>query len=512
MPSRPWSAPATGSGIVARRRGSLRRRAYAVVLAVVAAPVVLIFAAQLLDADEARRMAEAAARGAEAARAAAAKDGYPAAIGAAVDAAARRERVRVRLIDGEGRVLEDSDHEPATSVRDRLGDLFFGPEGAPSLRAHEAEAPPLLDRPGVRRALAEGRSEGCERAMGGKLLVCEVAIRVGSASASPAGARLVLAQKSSPRAIRALYDVRWPVLKLTFYVLLAGLALATWLARRIVRPVEQLRAEVLARAASPLSSDPIPTPPAPGEIGDLAGAFNALLAAIAERSRQNHAFMADLAHELKSPVAAVRAAAEVMGEDGPVDAARAARLRRVLAESGRRLDALVTQFLELARAEAGLPNEERTRLDLAELARGLVDALREDERRAGVRFELDAEPAPALVVAGRLEAALRNVLDNAASFAGEGGAVRVRVRAEGGACAIEVSDTGPGIAPEILPRVFDRFFTDRPGGEGTGLGLALAKAIVEAHGGTITAASPPGSGAVFTIRLPLAITPQEGSP
>jgi two-component system sensor histidine kinase ChvG len=239
------------------------------------------------------------------------------------------------------------------------------------------------------------------------------------------------------------------------------------------------------------------------EIGDLAGAFNVLLGAIAEKSRQNHAFMADLVHELKSPVAAVRAAAEALG-NGPADEARAARLGRVLAESSRRLDALVGEFLELARAEAGLPDEARGPVDVGALVSALCASMADDERHAGVRFEVEVPGSMKIEgVSARLERALGNVLDNAASFAGAGGTVRASVRLDEGACVVAVSDTGPGIPPGDLPRIFDRFFTARPDRRGTGLGLALTKAIVEAHGGSVAAASPPGRGAEVSVRLPI---------
>ncbi len=465
------------------------------VVAVVVAPVALIFAARLYDAREDERTANRARRGAEAAREVIER-GPQSAIDAGVLAAARREGVRIRAIDGEGRVVVDHDHDPSTSLRDRLGDLFFGPEGAPSLRDFEAVAPPLADRAEIRRARALGRAEGCEHALGGKLLACQAAL------AAPGSDWVVLAQKSSPRAIRALYDVRYPVLKLTLYVLVAGLLLAAWLVRRIISPIEALRSEVLERARAPRTGELVHAR-SEDEIGDLAGAFNALLGAIAERSRQNHAFVADLVHEMKSPVAAVRAAAEALGAEGTPSPARTERLRGALLDASRRLDALVSAFLELARAEAGLPNEERTSLDAADLVRGLALAMRADVRHAGVRFEVEASPAPIKAVAARIEAALRNVIDNAASFAGEGGQVRVSARILEAMCVIEVRDTGPGIPPENLPRVFDRFFTDRSSGEGTGLGLSLTKAIIEAHGGTITAASPPEGGALFTILLPV---------
>ncbi|WP_437669764.1 sensor histidine kinase [Sorangium sp. So ce131] len=508
------------------RRSSLRGRAYALVVAVVLAPVAVIFGARQLDEIEAEQMLASARRAAEAAgaamaapasasaeggtaaasakggtAAASAKGGGTAARLAAIQEAAAREGARVRVLDGRGRVIADRDGEPATSLRDRAGDLFFGPEGAPTLRDHDAASAPLPERAEIQRALERGRDEGCASALGGKLLVCHAALRIDAED----GPVVALAQRGSPRAIRALYDVRYPLLKLSLYALLSGLALCALLVRRIVRPIEALRDEVLSRAEAPLSGEGILSraPRAPREIGELADAFNALFAAIAEQSRSNHAFMVDLVHELKSPVAAVRAAADTMRGGGDLPAARAERLGRALYDSSQRLDAVVSQFLELARAEAGLPDEERAVIDAGELVSGLARALCEDPRHATLRVDTEVAEAHVRCVPGRLESAIQNVLENAASFAGEGGAVRARVRARGGACEIEVTDTGPGIPAEDLPRVFDRFFTRRRGGQGTGLGLALARAIVEAHGGTLEAASPPGEGARFTIRLPL---------
>jgi two-component system sensor histidine kinase ChvG len=192
--------------------------------------------------------------------------------------------------------------------------------------------------------------------------------------------------------------------------------------------------------------------------------------------------------------------------DGPVplDPQRAQRLASVLRKSSRRLDILVSRFLELARAEAGLPNEERRAVDLANLARGLIDGLAGSDRYRDVRLRSQLGLATVLGVPGRLESALLNLLDNAASFAGSGGWVAVRVTTEGRWAVVEVSDSGPGIAAADLTRVFDRFFTTRPGGHGTGLGLPLARALVEAHGGTLTVMSPPGVGATFTVQIPIA--------
>jgi signal transduction histidine kinase len=477
------------------RRSSLRRRTYAVVLAVVLAPLALVAIANELGAGEKARMQAAVERGASAvAEAVAGAD--EAGWGAAVERAASQAGVRILVIDAGGRTVFAADHEAATSLRDRLGDALFGPEGAPALRSVDDERSAAGRWPEVETAVRTGRSAACTTALSGALLVCHSAVAVAvEARGEPL---VVLAQKSSPRAIRALFDLRYPLLKLTLYVLVLGALLAAWLGRRILHPILRLRREVLQRAADPLRASPIPLV-SKDEVGDLGEAFNALLGALAALRRENETFAVDLAHELKSPIATVRACADALQR--PVDAARAERLARLLADSTHRLDTLVSQFLEIARAEAGLPHEERAALALGGLVRGVCDGLAAEERYAGVRFEVDAQQAEVLGAAGALETALRNVLDNAASFAGDGGWVRARVACEGAAVVVEISDSGPGIPPENLPRVFDRFFTERPAGKGTGLGLAYAKAAIEAHGGTLTVACEPAHGALFTIRL-----------
>src|SRR5262249_11056259 len=159
--------------------------------------------------------------------------------------------------------------------------------------------------------------------------------------------------------------------------------------RRVVRPVEELRRQAVAKASEPSPRADL-TIRGGDEMQDLASSFNALLAALEERRFANEAFVADLVHEFKNPVATIRACADALAES-PADAARAARLSRLLTESSGRLDALVTQFLELARAEAGMHREPREPVELASLARGVVDSM--SERYPGIRFVVDA-PEP----------------------------------------------------------------------------------------------------------------------
>ncbi len=484
---------------------SLRVRAFAVVLVVVLSPVALVAASSVFErnvgARMQRRLGEAAA-GAEQVLLASARAGEGAArLQRRLDDVARTWGSRLRLVAPDGEVIVDVDHE--SSGISRLGALFFGADGVRSLREVDDEWGPLLERAEVRRA-GSSAQVGCRTSDAGKLLVCH-ASRV---ARGPAGERwVVYAQESSRREIRALYDLRYQLLKLTLLILPAALLLAWWLGWRMVRPIERLRFQVLdkvARAAPEADLDL----PRGDELGELALAFNALLAKVDEKGRATEGFLADVAHEMKNPLAAVRAAAESL-EGGVVDDERATRLAKVLSDSSRRLDRLVTQLLDLARVEAGLHGEARELVDVSALVRGLVESAAADERYQNVRFELDvAERTYARAVSDRLETALRNLIDNAASFASAerdaGGEVHVRVARAAADVVMVVHDSGPGIAPEHLPRVFDRFFTTRGGHRGSGLGLALVRAIAHAHEGAVDVESAPGQGARFTLRLPAA--------
>lgn len=401
----------------------------------------------------------------------------------------------VRVLDAEGRLLSDVNRDGGPTGLNRLGQVVFGPDGAPTLAQSDAALPPLAQRAEVRDAQASPSSR-CDRDTDPRLMVCSAVVRV----STPTGPRVVHAQQGSRRAIRALYDLRYQVLKLTVFSGLAAAGLGAWLAARIVLPLRTLREEVEARVSGPVRTQPIPLR-REDEIGDVALAFNRLLEALEGRNRSYERFVEDLVHEMKSPVAAIRAAAESMDGRTP-DEARARRLARVLRQSSARLDELVTHFLELARAEGGLRAQDRAPLALTPLAQALCEQLTQTHPGLRVRCTEEA-PLPAVwASAPHLSTALRNLLENAAAFAGPEGEVDLTLRPTAEGVSLELRDSGPGIPPEHLPRVFERFFTTRPRGEGTGLGLPMARALIEAHGGTLTAVSPPGSGAIFTIWLP----------
>jgi signal transduction histidine kinase len=533
-------------------RTSLRTNAVLMVLAMLVLPQAIVIGWSAMERDIGGKLqwsARQAAHDAADALASARQEG--------LDAQHTEEKLaeiatahtaRVRVIRKDGTERFDVDRDQGTDVVHQVGMWFFGPDGAPTLREFDETVGPTQLRPEIlkitqwhvegesplrrpRAPLPEGSGHmssfpvfrgappppvspdvetGCRASPAGKLLVCHAARAV----AADDGIEAIYVQESSRRAVRALYDLRYQLLRLSLLMLPFALGFSWWMGRRMVHPIEWLRERVLekARSANPRADL---APPPGDEVADLADAFNGLLGSLDERRRANQAFIADLVHELKNPVAAIRTCAETL-DGGGVDEKRAARLSKILGDSTTRLDALVSQFLELARAEAGMPNEARGTVDLAALARGITGAI--EQGHPDVTFELDAEsPLTVVGVEARLDSVVRNLVDNAASFAGSGGEVRVSVKPDpedARQVVLEVCDTGPGIPDKDLPRMFERFFTTRavPNGsaepsarkqKGTGLGLALVKAVAEAHGGSVSARSSSGSGTTFRVVLPI---------
>ena len=301
------------------------------------------------------------------------------AVSAAALSTARLHALRVRIVastpaSGEnGDESVDANFDEGTDLLHKLGTVFFGPDGAPNLDVFDRGLEPLTSRAEIAEARARGTGTvtGCRVSAGSKLLVCHAA-RVVPAARDDRGdsvehaERIVYVQESSRRAVRALYDVRYQLSRLSLATIPFALLLAYWMGKRVVSPLEALRAQALARAtdlANPGAGAMTVLPlhvRGQDEITDLASAFDALVSKLTQRQGENERFVADLVHEFKNPVAAIRAAAEAM-TDGPMTDARAQRLGKVLGDSSVRLDALVSQFLELARAEGGLTRDDRSR-------------------------------------------------------------------------------------------------------------------------------------------------------
>lgn len=287
-------------------------------------------------------------------------------------------------------------------------------------------------------------------------------------------------------------------------VLAAGVGGAWGLTTRALEPVKAIGATATRIAAGNLAERIAPQSAA-SELSELAAVLNATFARLDAAFAEQRNFTSDASHELRTPLAAMitamqtTLARERTGED--YREALAACLR-----AAQQMRRLTESLLALARFDAGQEPLTRSAVDLAAVARDAVELVGPLAEQRGMKVETDLGAAPAQGDGGRLGQVVNNLLANAVHHGRDGGRVRVTTRTEGTEAVLTVTDDGPGIAPEDLPHVFKRFYrADKARSRETGrsgLGLAISKAVVEAHGGTIAAASVPGAGATFTVRLP----------
>ncbi|RLE26985.1 two-component sensor histidine kinase [Candidatus Acetothermia bacterium] len=239
------------------------------------------------------------------------------------------------------------------------------------------------------------------------------------------------------------------------------------------------------------------------EIGRLARAFNRMAEALERSEAARKSLLADVAHELRTPLTVIQGNLEAM-LDG-VFPLTPESLAPVYEET-LHLGALIEDLRVLTLAETGHLPLAKERVDLAELVEGACEAIRPAAADEGIEVAVEVEAEPGLTVEAdpiRIRQVLSNLLANALRHSPPGSTIRVRAYRDGGEARVEVHDQGPGIAPEDLPHIFERFYRGDPArsGEGTGLGLAIARELVRLHGGRIWAESQ--DGATFTFALPL---------
>ncbi len=291
-------------------------------------------------------------------------------------------------------------------------------------------------------------------------------------------------------------------------ILAAVVLIGVMLARAILNPIDRIvqRARVIGQS---VLTERLPHPGSRDEMARLVETLNDMLARIEQTFEAQRRFTADASHELRSPLSRLRAALEVTLRRPRERAEYEDALRSGL-EEVRRLSRLTEELLTLARLDAGEPRSATPQsIALTPILKEAVGRLAPEASRRNVTLVLDAPDG--MVVMGAPAAAslvVANILDNAVKFSPPGGQVCVSVSTEGGAAVVAVSDAGPGIPEEEMPRVFERFYrgsasknADAPG---AGLGLAICRVLVEGQGGDITVSSTPGGGATVSIRLPLA--------
>jgi len=231
------------------------------------------------------------------------------------------------------------------------------------------------------------------------------------------------------------------------------------------------------------------------ELSRLATSFNTMLAALEESTRAQRQLVADASHELRTPLTSLRTNIEVLASDRALPAEERGRLLSDVVEQLGEMTNLISELIELARAEQQGAEPEEVRLDLV-----AADALQRARRdQPGIDFTADLEESVVQGNPSTIERAITNLLDNAAKWSAPGSEVHLDVRAG----SVTVRDYGPGIADEDLPYVFDRFYRARAarGMPGSGLGLAIVRQVAEAHGGDVVAERADGGGTQITLRL-----------
>jgi two-component system sensor histidine kinase BaeS len=288
-----------------------------------------------------------------------------------------------------------------------------------------------------------------------------------------------------------------------FALVLAAL-LAVWLARTLLTPVHRIAKATHALAKGDYTSR-VETR-SRDELGQLARDFNQLAVVLEKNERTRRQFVADVSHELRTPLAIIRGELEAL-EDGVrrFDKEAIASLQSEVVV----LSKLIDDLYQLSLADVGTMIYRKVDVDLRNVLEGVADTFADRFRRAELGLHLSVPDAPVLVHAdeGRLQQLFANLFENSARYTDAGGVLRVSCRVMADNAVVDLMDSSPGVEVGNLPRLFERFYRteasrNRASG-GAGLGLAISRAIVEAHGGSIEAHPSPLGGLWLTVRLPL---------
>lgn len=437
------------------------------------------------------------------------------------------EGAALYAFDPSGRLLgqiENTEPPVRLPVQDRstvMTDFLSGVWGWTSEHLLRRSALPKRDTLAVARTLVGGLRSGEAAATTSRDASGATIFSVARAIERDGRTIAVLALTSAAGEIDDLVQIeREQVLQVFVIAIIVSIGLSLVLASAIATPLAEL-----ARAAE-TGQDPkarrvasarvrIPDLSARAdEIGRLSEAMRGMVDALYERIDANEQFAADVAHEIKNPLASLRSAVASLGRVARED--QRARLLEVIDSDVRRLDRLVSDISNASRLDSELVKEEEETFDLVRMVSGLCTYFTEQAQERGISFVADLPDGRIEITGleGRLAQVFVNLITNALSFCEAGDAVRVWVRRRDNRVVVVVEDTGPGIPEEALTRVFRRFYSQRPEGQfgdHSGLGLAISKQIVEAHGGVIwaenirpTDADPLSDplGARFVVGLP----------
>jgi two-component system, NtrC family, sensor kinase len=429
-------------------------------------------------------------------------------------------------------LVQRSDRSRVTYGVDARGRLTVDP-----LR-NSLPNPAHADRlPQVQAALHSSAGEGWTvgRGAGGR--------KVLSAFAEvPASGWRIFVEQPESEAFAPLRGKIWRTALLLAAFVAAAIVLSVLIARRLASPVRQMRAAAAAIGSG--AYDQRIELARRDELGELADEFNRMAASLEESraslegkveertrelqealgqlatktrelevaSKHKSDFLANMSHELRTPLNAIVGFSQVLKEKlfGEVNDKQEEYLEDILS-SANHLLSLINDVLDLSKVEAGQVELERASFSLREAVERGVVMVRERATENGIALSVEADPSVELVSGDerRIRQVIFNLLSNAVKFTPEGGRVEVTTERVNGEVRVSVKDTGPGIAKTDRERIFEEFQQSESGerhGEGTGLGLALTRRLVELHGGRIWVESEPGSGSTFTFTLPVSVS------
>ncbi|MEE4155056.1 MAG: HAMP domain-containing sensor histidine kinase [Erythrobacter sp.] len=430
----------------------------------------------------------------------------------------KEQRMRLRMFDAEGRLWADSfalaepafvfdDIEDDTWEQqfarwlDRTVDTIVAAE--PVTDYVEPEAQTAEAWPELVRAREEGVSQVNLYDWRDGTPVITAAAPVGLNGAT------LLTVRNAVDITATVRQARTTLITAVVIVLIASALLSLFLARTIVTPLSQLaRAAVRVRQGREREVEVPRLPERGDEIGLLARAVSDMTLALRQRIDAVDSFAADVAHEIKNPLASLRSAIESLPR--VEDPALRRELTEIATHDVRRIDRLVSEISDASRIDAEMSRATLERIDLADLVRAIIGSREHRAQNEDHRIVLTQYGFAPVVrgVGARLERVVVNLLDNAVSFSPPEAPIEVDIRNDGDCVTLSVADHGPGIAEENREKVFQRFHSVRPEqedfGNHSGLGLAIARAIAEAHDGTLSAhARPDGApGAYLKLRLP----------
>ncbi|HEX6086040.1 MAG TPA: ATP-binding protein [Thermoanaerobaculia bacterium] len=417
---------------------------------------------------------------------------------------------RIRVVDLREKVLADSASTPVRPAPPERDEYRSSPSSRQNLLYRMGAAvwrwiDDLRTKPSSRsssdvtphtvvsRALQGRYAATLQESAGQRSLTLYSVLPIRAGGGGPVMGAVIVSQSTS-RILSALWRVRLNVFKVFVYSVIAAAILSLLFATTIARPLVRLRDEAddlldhRGRLKRPFRGSH-----RNDEIGDLTRALEKLTARLERHLALVESLPADVSHEFKNPLASIRSAAELLALSH--DDEEKQQLGTTIDREVARLSRLLNGVREVSKIDAALDTESVQHVDV----RGVVSEV------AKGRAELALPPHPVVVAASeeRLAQAVRNIVDNAVSFSDR---VTVTVREHDQHALIRVDDEGPGIPPEHLERVFDRFFSFREEhrADHDGLGLAIARAVVDGYGGRITASNREGGGAGFEVHLPLA--------